>query len=378
MRVALRTNVELLQGWGEKERGMTRGAMMAAPAWELIRRFPRKAPRDNPSWDARFAIAGGRKYGGRMIAMKDSDVWRELGDFEDGLKVDYPPFAWGSGMRWREVGFREAKALGVIPEGWQPPPRRPVSSPNENLQMTPQVSEPALREALAERMRGMAEWDGDTLVFTDPNGTRPLPAGKITEIWEKGMPPEFHRDRDGRDDRGLVQRHALKLWVEDHRDFQRELDKDGYDTKPNPGRLDLFDDLWRLFRRLVPMEKGAPVYRGLAFASEKAAEEFAESVRKLGYAPLQGKPADSWSRALSGARKYAAKGDFRVMLVSESHRTAKDISPLVRSVAGEIRNPDPKHPLVTDGEVVFTKDARFRFLRMEKTNGGITIYVEER
>lgn len=66
------THAELLQGWGQKERGLTRGAVMAFPAWELIRIMPRSVPRD---WLARFTLSGGVMRNGRMIAMKDSAVW---------------------------------------------------------------------------------------------------------------------------------------------------------------------------------------------------------------------------------------------------------------------------------------------------------------
>jgi hypothetical protein len=44
-------------------------------------------------------------------------VWGELGasgNFDDALDVDYPPFAFNSGMRWREVSRGECNALGIV------------------------------------------------------------------------------------------------------------------------------------------------------------------------------------------------------------------------------------------------------------------------
>jgi len=58
---------------------------------------------------------------GRMIALKADPVWGELGsygNFDDALGVDHPPFAFNSGMGWREITRAECVALGVVgPDG---------------------------------------------------------------------------------------------------------------------------------------------------------------------------------------------------------------------------------------------------------------------
>lgn len=94
-------------------------------------------------------------------------------------------------MGWKAIGFREAKELGVIPEGWTPPPRQPATSPYAGLETTPKISGRALREELARRMKGMAEWQGDKFVFTDPNGSRPMAPEKLVEVWSRGLPKRF-------------------------------------------------------------------------------------------------------------------------------------------------------------------------------------------
>jgi hypothetical protein len=109
----VRTNRELAIGAGLQMRGHTPERLEAAPAWELVRVMSVETPRD---WVSRWAIAGGRLVDGRMVALKGDPVWGELGssgNFDDALDVDHPPFAFNSGMGWREVLRGEAGALGV-------------------------------------------------------------------------------------------------------------------------------------------------------------------------------------------------------------------------------------------------------------------------
>jgi len=109
----VRTQMDLMQGAGDQMRGATPERLAAAPAWELIRAIPSEIPRD---WPTRFAIAGGTMIRGRMVAFKGDPVWGELGssgNFRDALDVDHPPFAFNSGMRWREILRPEVEALGV-------------------------------------------------------------------------------------------------------------------------------------------------------------------------------------------------------------------------------------------------------------------------
>ena len=120
----------LMRGAGWQARGSTPHRLQQFPAWELVRvqgvHMPRAwKPQDGGTppirrrvVDARprWTIAGGRLYDGRMIALKGDPVWGELGsyeNFDDALGVDHPPFAFNSGMGWREIDRGEVASLGV-------------------------------------------------------------------------------------------------------------------------------------------------------------------------------------------------------------------------------------------------------------------------
>lgn len=99
----------------------------AYPAWELYRGGIRKEPRDwNERWTTACNAAGDNdalavyESTGRMIALKESGVWDELGssdNFDDALDVNYPPFYFNSGMIGIDNILREdCIALGLLDE----------------------------------------------------------------------------------------------------------------------------------------------------------------------------------------------------------------------------------------------------------------------
>lgn len=117
MNLVVRTQVDLTDGRGEQMRGHDAERIRTHPAWELVRLLSKEIPRD---WPSRWTIAGGTLYEGRMIAPKGSPVWGELGNsgnFADALDVDHPPFAFHSGMGWREISALECRQLGVEENG---------------------------------------------------------------------------------------------------------------------------------------------------------------------------------------------------------------------------------------------------------------------
>lgn len=127
--LVLRTQMRQLANRGYLAQGTTPAALFAFPAWELVRIYPRTVPRDD--WPDRWTAAGGVLYRetvsgdaptnlnpsrGRMIAAKDSSVWEQLGSrdlFDDGIGTPYPPFAFNSGMGWRQISRAICEQLGV-------------------------------------------------------------------------------------------------------------------------------------------------------------------------------------------------------------------------------------------------------------------------
>lgn len=138
--LVVKTNTELAQGAGAFVRqNFDAGVVDEYPALELVRFEAREHPRnwsgeeggDDKVLGAGFAsrwhqaaqIAGDvdaarvLEESGRMVALKSSDIWQALGDFEDGLGNPFPPFAFNSGMWTQEVSRADAVDLGLIGAG---------------------------------------------------------------------------------------------------------------------------------------------------------------------------------------------------------------------------------------------------------------------
>ena len=108
--VIVKTNVAQARGYMQYLEGTSPGAFAAFPAQEFTRILARKKQRED--WPARWRRAGGKIYGGRMIALKDDPVWVKLSVFGN----PFPPFDWGSGMGVMDVDRRSAIELGLIDE----------------------------------------------------------------------------------------------------------------------------------------------------------------------------------------------------------------------------------------------------------------------
>lgn len=112
------TNVKRARSMGQMAAGENPVFLMANPAWRLERTGARKKPRGD--WRARWAAAGnavGWKGALRrqFVALKSSPIWQALGDgaggYSDTLSSPFPPFAFGSGLAWTNVGRREWRRL---------------------------------------------------------------------------------------------------------------------------------------------------------------------------------------------------------------------------------------------------------------------------
>lgn len=178
LELIIRTQLALMRGRGQQLRGTAPARLKQFPAWELVRSQEKAAPRlwggvhdgtppvrggdvdPRPRW----IIAGGVSLpSGRLIALKGDPVWGELGssgNFDDALDVDYPPFAFNSGMRWQEVSRGECNALGIRGPGGESIDEwlsedHPTLVDTQSGIPTPQASvkklDPAIREAFEKR-----------------------------------------------------------------------------------------------------------------------------------------------------------------------------------------------------------------------------------
>lgn len=113
----------------------------AYPALELVRKERRNMPRD---WRERWVGAGGKLYGGRMIALRDDPIWRSISRFGSPT----PPFDFNSGMGLDEISLFEAERLGVIKPG-ERPLGEPVSFPGgAEIPKNPQLPEHAIDKSV--------------------------------------------------------------------------------------------------------------------------------------------------------------------------------------------------------------------------------------
>lgn len=364
----LRTNRLLLQGWGQVERGTRPGPMRAFPGWELVRISARRVPRD---WPDRFVLAGGRVLeDGRMIALKTDQVWEALGtEFEDSIGVHYPPFWWGSGSGLRGVPRREMMEMGLL-DGWTPPPPMPVSSPNEALEMTPEITTPDVREALANHLQGLAEWKGETLVFTDPNGTRRYTGEELAEVWQRPMPESFQDLPGG----GQMQREVFMDWAADSDRFVSDPAAGPYRL----GRTDRWEDLRRVIARLAP--NGAemqPLTRTLSFSEESQWDDFVSAVNRDGYALGEDRPAEAWSSG--GALELPlADNAWKVQLeLRGGHSMGRDISALLRTFGEQIaRRAAAANRPVSLGDIILPSWARFRVSKIHQARWTRMVLIE--
>ncbi|MCC5790960.1 MAG: hypothetical protein JJT75_15120 [Opitutales bacterium] len=184
-------NVEEAYEYGRHQAGQDPALLDAFPARELIRVAARNEPRP---WENIWQAAGGRLYGGRMIARRDDEVWVNISRFGR----PYPPFDFGSGMGIQDIERDEAIELGVI---WEE--EQVAGNPkayNENLSQGAQNvwKDSALREQLEDTF-------GDQVFF---DRGRPVWAGsKIDDLVDaalRGGPESGGNFRFGKSSQSLI------------------------------------------------------------------------------------------------------------------------------------------------------------------------------
>jgi hypothetical protein len=156
------TQVNLAYSAAQKSAGMLPDSLRDFPAWELVRLEDRKEPRH---WPTRWRQVGGKFFPGenaaypdapgRFVALKTDPIWSALGSknlFNDALDVDRPPFAWRSGMGWKQVSRQEWEAAGAVaPRQTEPPPSPQPRGSASIKNLDPEIKRKALEALRKER-----------------------------------------------------------------------------------------------------------------------------------------------------------------------------------------------------------------------------------
>jgi hypothetical protein len=197
--INLRTNVALANGWATDARRRTSKTLVA---YELVRGNIPKEPRiwAQRLWPEGVAASGSKASPDRMAALIDDPIWLALSDFG----VPYAPLKWGSGMRQSPIPRSKAREYGLIPPKGepQPPPAKPPESLNSTLEVAADQIPPKQRNEMLEKLNGLAVFQKDKLVFTDPNGSRPWPVPVLANLLPRA-------NVDGTEN---YQKRALREW----------------------------------------------------------------------------------------------------------------------------------------------------------------------
>ena len=199
--VVLRTNMEMARGhaaWVQQQTGIR-----AFPCRRFIRLAQRVVPRD---WEARWNEARAATdttpgvHPTEKVALMNHPIWRELSRFDQ----PFAPYDFGSGMGDEPVSRTDALALGFKLNPNNDPMQQPIHRTlNDGLEVTPQVGDPVMKQAITDKLGRFGEWDGEKMVFTDPDGSKKYPAAKLVELWAKPAPAGYDT---------LTQKDALDAW----------------------------------------------------------------------------------------------------------------------------------------------------------------------
>jgi hypothetical protein len=148
------TQTEQAYGFASWKAGQDADALDVAPAQRFLRVESREVPRD---WKKRWREAGGKMYGGEMVALKDDPVWTKLSRFG----TPWPPFDFGSGMGVEDVMRSEAEAMGVMPQD-APSPMPGLEKFNDGLEASASGLSDELKGQLKKHFGNQITISGDT------------------------------------------------------------------------------------------------------------------------------------------------------------------------------------------------------------------------
>ena len=160
MNVVIETNAAMARNYAAEK---VQAASPAFPVKELVRMGRSQVPRD---WVARWARAYGQltdaeKRGASIdppMAKVGHRIWYLISRFN----APYAPFDFGSKMGTIARGRAAAKAAGIdLQASVAPLP----ATLNDGLEATPRVKDDALKARMAEKLKGLATWDGQKLTW---------------------------------------------------------------------------------------------------------------------------------------------------------------------------------------------------------------------
>jgi len=196
--INLRTNVALANGWTNDVKRRQNANIQ--PALKLVRGRNADEPRlwETKLWPEAVAASGSKASPDRMAALIDDPIWLHLSDFG----VPYTPLKWGSGMNQVAVFKTQAREWGLLPPKGKPPEVKPPESLNSTLEVAADQIPPDKRNEMLEKLDGLAVFQKDKLVFTDPNGSRPWPVPVLGNLLPR-------QNVDGTEN---YQKRALREW----------------------------------------------------------------------------------------------------------------------------------------------------------------------
>ncbi len=344
LNLILQTNLEMARGYAHHAEAQE--DLDLYPCQELIRIRNSRVPRD---WKLRWQASGGKLYNGRMIAEINSPIWKNISRFD----LPYPPFDFNSGMGVMPVRRDEAIKLGVISAD-NVQERKELPSMNENLEAKIENVTSELKAKISEQLQGLAQWQGDKLVFTDPNGTKPYSDTAIVDVLKNKITANIY----GAGVDPNHQRNALIEWTKNSNYIK------------NHTTTDKAYHFGRLLNRIEPMNSSEEIYRGMSWntvvESQKAL--FDKFMAEVGSGYFTRSTFESYSK-----NKYMVVKDYmaktkKVLITVVKHKNAKYIGNLVKHF-----HPDNADEM----EALFSKGGKMKILKKEVKGDTIYLTVEE-
>ena len=255
--VMMKTNADQAKGYASHLRATTTGAILAFPAYELVRVERRKLPRD---WSARWAAAAqkvgweGVARNGAMIALKTSPIWAALSRFGN----PFPPFDFNSGMGVRDVKKSVCREIGLLGKDEQPEIPQPPDF-NGNLAEKVQFDKSSKEYSNLRRMFGdqiqfneekhEIQWRSDLFAdMFDPGKKFTIKLGQPTKALIDKLPSSVPADT-------IRGKHLTvnQSWLDkkrqdkvtDHRIHFEAMPDHPEDIPLKKGDVDMLPSLWR-------------------------------------------------------------------------------------------------------------------------------------